>query len=276
VRQTAYDMGITSHLDAYPAEGLGGLTHGVSPLEMTRAYMTVNTGGYRVRPVAVTKVVFPNGKVDTSLAQQERKKIFTDGQTYEAIKAMEGNIQRGTGTRAQLSSCTAAGKTGTTSSFTDAWFDGFTTGLNTAVWVGYPNRNISMTAVPGYGEMFGGLAPALIWHDFMEVAAKGRCQDFPKPTTAFVGAPFFGKYASTGAPGKDPSVNGYNGPNAYGGQTTTPQPGAGGSPKAGKGGGTTYDPNLYESPPQKAPKIKPPKAVPAAPGQTANAGNGAG
>ena len=283
VRQTAYDMGITSKLDAYPAEGLGGLTHGVSPLEMTRAYMTVNTGGYRVRPVAVTKVVFPNGKVDTSLAKTERTKVFTDGQTYEAIKAMEGNIQRGTGTNAQLSGCTAAGKTGTTSSFTDAWFDGFTTGLNTAVWVGYPNRNVSMSAVPGYGEMFGGLAPALIWHDFMQVAAKGRCQDFPKPQTPFEGAPFFGKYAQTGAPtGKDPALDSYQGPNSYGGGTTTPQPGATGKPKNDKGGGTTYDPNAYESPPQKAPKIKPPTPVPPAqpPGQTANAngnnGNGNG
>src|SRR4051794_671104 len=272
VRQTAYDKGITSHLDAYPAEGLGGLTHGVSPLEMTRAYMTVNTGGYRVRPVAVTKVVFPDGRVDTSLARQARRKVFTDGQTYEAIKAMEGNIQRGTGTAAQLSGCTAAGKTGTTSSFTDAWFDGFTTGLNTTVWVGYPRSTVSMTAVPPYGEMFGGTAPALIWHDFMQTAAKGRCQDFPKPQQPFQGAPFFGHYARGGAPGgKDPALNGYNGQNAYGGNATTPQPGATGTPKAGKGGGATYDPNLYESPPQKAPAIKPPGRVPPAGGQGAAA-----
>jgi len=285
VRQTAYDMGITSHLDAYPAEGLGGLTHGVSPLEMTRAYVTLNTGGYRVRPVAITKVVFPDGKVDTSLAQQERKKEFTDGQTYEAIKAMEGNIQRGTGTAAQLDNCTAAGKTGTTSQFTDAWFDGFSTNLNTAVWVGYPKQNTPMDNVPGYGQMFGGMAPALIWHDFMEVAAKGGCHDFPKPTEPFVGAPFYGRYAQGGAPGQDPSLNSYSGPNSYGGQSTTPQPGAGGTPAPGaakgkgngngngnkkpKGGGTTYDPNLYESPPQKAPK-----SPPAPKGNTAANGNG--
>src|SRR4051812_1645461 len=126
--------------------------------------------------------------------------------------------------------------------------------------------------------MFGGLAPALIWHDFMEVAAKGRCKEFPKPQQPFEGAPFFGKYAKTGAPSaNDPAVEGYNGPNQYGGGTTTPQPGASGTPKTGKGGGATYDPNLYESPPQKAPKIKPPKQNPAAPGAgTANANAGAG
>ena len=201
VRQTAYDMGITSHLDAYPAEGLGGLRIGVSPLEMTRAYTTINTGGWRVNPVAIKKVEFPDGHVDTALGQRKRVKVFTDGQTHEATLAMEANVDHGTGTNAQLG-CPTAGKTGTTSSFTDAWFDGFTTALNTAVWVGYPNSTQSMTAVPGYGEMFGGLAPALIWHDFMSTAMESRkCDPFPKPTTPFVSAPFFGEYASTGAPG---------------------------------------------------------------------------
>ncbi len=126
VRQTAYDMGITSHLDAYPAEGLGGLTHGVSPLEMTRAYVTVNDGGWRVKPIAITKVEFPDGHVDRSLGTPKKVKVFTDGETHEATLAMEANVQRGTGTGAQIT-CPAAGKTGTTSNFTDAWFDGFTT-----------------------------------------------------------------------------------------------------------------------------------------------------
>src|SRR5437764_15454220 len=89
VRDTAYDMGITSHLDAYPSIALGGLTTGVSPLEMTRAYVTVNTGGYRVRPVAITKVLKPDGEVDTSLGRQEPEKNFTDGHTNEAIDAMQ-------------------------------------------------------------------------------------------------------------------------------------------------------------------------------------------
>jgi penicillin-binding protein 1A len=256
VRQAAYDMGITSHLDLYPSMVLGGLTRGVSPLEMTRAYMTINTGGYRVRPVAVTKVVFPDGRVDTSLAHQERKKVFTDGQTAEAIKAMEANVQRGTGTAAQIG-CPSAGKTGTTSNFTDAWFDGFTTGLNTTVWVGYPKSTASMTSVPPYGEMFGGTAPALIWHDFMQTASKGRCKPFPKPQEAFKASPFFGRFSRGGTPTNDQSTpqggQGYS----YGGQATTPQPGAGGAPakpkpaKPDANGG--YDPNLYESPPQQAP-----------------------
>ena len=195
VRKTAYDMGITSHLDAFPAEGLGGLTNGVSPLEMTRAYVTINNGGWRIRPVAIKKVVFADGRVDTSLGRRDRVKVFTDGQTSEAIKAMEANVQGGTGTRAQLG-CPAAGKTGTTSNFTDAWFDGFTTALNTAVWVGYPTATTSMAG------MFGGMAPAGIWHDFMQVAMSGRaCDPFPAPKEPFVAKDFLGEYATNGAPG---------------------------------------------------------------------------
>jgi len=267
VRDTAYDMGITSHLDAYPSIALGGLTRGVSPLEMTRAYTTLNTGGYRIRPVAVTKVVFPDGHVDTSLGRQERKSIFTDGQTYEAIKAMEANIDQGTGTAAKIQ-CPAAGKTGTTSNFTDAWFDGFTPGLNTTVWVGYPKSTASMTNVPPYGEMFGGTAPALIWHDFMQVAAKGkgRCVPFPKPQTPFQGTPFFGHFAQGGAPGADSNVpqggqNSYGVQNAPPASTPAPAPTTTG-PGNGNGNGQKkgkkfkgYDPNLYESPPQPEPKV---------------------
>uniref|UniRef100_A0A6J5YY96 peptidoglycan glycosyltransferase n=1 Tax=freshwater metagenome TaxID=449393 RepID=A0A6J5YY96_9ZZZZ len=194
VRQTAYDMGITSKLDAYPAEGLGGLTRGVSPLEMTRAYVTVNNGGWRIKPVAIKKVVFADGREDKSLGQRDRVKVFTDGQTHEAVKAMEANVQGGTGTGAQLG-CPTAGKTGTTSNFTDAWFDGFTSSLNTAVWVGFPNAAIST-------GMFGGQAPASIFHDFMQVAMSGRaCDPFPDPTEPFVAKEFAGEYASNGAPG---------------------------------------------------------------------------
>ncbi|CAB4915201.1 unannotated protein [freshwater metagenome] len=186
VRQTAYDMGITSKLDAYPAEGLGGLTHGVSPLEMVRAYATVNNGGWRVKPIAIDHIVFPGGRTDTAIGKPKRVKVFTDGQTHEAVLTMEANVQGGTGTRAQLG-CPAAGKTGTTSSFTDAWFDGFTTSLNTVVWVGYPDATTSMTAVPGYGTMFGGMAPALIWHDVMAYAMESRpCDPFPNPTEPFI------------------------------------------------------------------------------------------
>ena len=248
VRKTAYDMGITSHLDAYPAEGLGGLRIGVSPLEMTRAYTTINTGGWRVKPVAITKVVFPDGRVDTKIGKPRRVKIFTDGQTHEATMAMEANVQRGTGTAAQLG-CPAAGKTGTTNNFTDAWFDGFTTSLNTAVWVGYPGSTQSMSAVPGYGAMFGGKAPAMIWHDFMATAMKGRpCDDFPAPKEPFVEQEFFGEYASSGAPG------GGDDPLAKDGTDSTDTTDSKDKSKKKNNGDTkNYPPGQYESPPQTTP-----------------------
>jgi penicillin-binding protein 1A len=252
VADTAKDMGITTKLDGYPAEGLGGLTLGVSPLEMTRAYMTINTGGWRVRPVAVTKVVFPDGKVDTAIGKLRRTKIFEDGQTYEAIKAMRANMQRGTGTAAQIG-CPAAGKTGTTNDYTDAWFGGFTPSLNTTVWVGYPGAAVSMTNVPGYGRMTGGAAPGLIWHDFMATAAGKDCKDFPKPRQPFQPVPFFGKYSTTSSapstvPKADPSLTG---PGA-------PAPGTGGTepdlpatPPTNPGNGDDgYNPDFYETQPQ--------------------------
>src|SRR5262249_37881525 len=131
VAQTARDMGITSPLHGYPAEGLGGLTDGVSPMEMARAYATIANAGYRVKPIVV-----PNGHVDT-LGKRVRHKVFDDGVTYEATQILEKNVQSGTGTRAQIG-CPAAGKTGTVDNFTDAWFVGFTPRLVTSVWVGHP------------------------------------------------------------------------------------------------------------------------------------------
>jgi penicillin-binding protein 1A len=269
VRQTAYDMGITSKLDAYPAEGLGGLRIGVSPLEMTRAYVTINNGGWRVKPVAITKVVFPDGEVDRSLGKTRRTKVFTDGQAHEATLAMEANAQRGTGTNAQIG-CPIAGKTGTTNDYTDAWFDGYTTSLNTAVWVGYPGATVSMSNVAGYGPMFGGKAPALIWRDFMERAMKGRpCDPFPKPTESFEAKPFFGKYATTGAPGggKDPRAE-----EDGNGLSETGEEDEGDEERDGdRGADRRYPPSQYESPPQPAPtpapqpRTPPQEATPVAP-----------
>src|SRR5213078_2109290 len=64
VRETAKMMGIKTHLDALPAEGLGGLRLGVSPLEMADAYATLASNGIRNEPEAITRVVFPDGKTD--------------------------------------------------------------------------------------------------------------------------------------------------------------------------------------------------------------------
>src|SRR3954453_1401348 len=153
VAQTAKSMGITTHLNGYPAEGLGGLRLGVSPLEMADAYATLASGGVHHKPVAITKVVFPDGKVD-NIGRNPGNRVLTDGQAYEVTKILHENVLGGTGTHANIG-CPAAGKTGTTDNFNDAWFVGYTPKLATAVWVGYPNALIQMTNVHGISVQGG-------------------------------------------------------------------------------------------------------------------------
>ena len=177
VSATAHAMGITSPLTDFPSEALGAVA--VSPLEMADAYATLANGGVHIPPTAITKVVFPDGS-ETNLGDPPRKRVFTDGEAYAAHQVLKTVIQSGTGTAADYG-CPAAGKTGTTSNYTDAYFDGYTPQLATAVWVGYPNSTISMNDVNGLGPGFGGTLAAPIWHDYMSQASNGYCGDFPLP-----------------------------------------------------------------------------------------------
>ncbi len=199
VRDMAYAMGITSHLDGLPAEGIGGLRFGVSPLEMADAYATIASGGVHHPPTAITKVTFADHSV-VNLGGSLGKRVFSQGEAYAATQVLKTVIQSGTGTAADYG-CPAAGKTGTTSSYTDAWFVGYTPAMSTAVWVGYPNAATSMYDVNGLGPGFGGTLAAPIWHDYMSVASNGYCGDFPAPTVPWHGTAFFGTYASTGGGG---------------------------------------------------------------------------
>jgi penicillin-binding protein 1A len=265
VAKTAQMMGITTKLDGYPAEGLGGLRLGVSPLEMADAYATLASGGIHHKPTAIKKVEFPDGKSD-NFGKDEGNRVMTDGQAYEVTKVLKQNVQAGTGTSANYG-CPAAGKTGTTDNFTDAWFVGFQPQLVAAVWVGYPNALVEMRSVHGI-SVAGATFPAGIWHDFMNQAHGSFCGDFPQPTTPFVSAPFYGKYAKAGAPG-DKSV-----PYQQYFLNDGTQPGTNdkkGKKKKDGSGGKTYDPRLYEAPPQPAPQTKTPT-----PGTGNGNGNGQG
>jgi penicillin-binding protein 1A len=252
VKETARDMGITSKLNGYPAEGLGGLEYGVSPLEMANAYATIADGGYRNKPTAITKVVFRDGKVE-ELDSGKREKVFSDGVTAKATDILEQNIQGGTGTAANIG-CPAAGKTGTTDDFRDAWFVGFTPKLTTAVWVGYPNQQTSMYSVHGIA-VAGGTFPAQIWGAYMKEAKGKFCGGFPEPKEPFKATPFFGKYATTGAPGDEVTTD-ESGATDFetGGKKPKKKPDTGDEGK--------YDPDEYESPPQKAPETKTPPPAP--------------
>ncbi len=242
VRETAEMMGITTPLDGIPAEGLGGLRLGVSPLEMANAYATLASYGIRNEPKAITRVEFPDGKID-ELGKPKRKRVFPEWVAYEATKILEQNMLGGTGTAAQIG-CDAAGKTGTTDNFNDAWFVGYTPHLAASVWVGYPNALVEMRSVHGI-SVAGGTFPAQIWQSFMSVAKGADCDSFRASVDSPEFTPFYGQYASTGTS----SDTSYGSTQTY----TAPAPTGPGDNSAGGENYSGYDPRLYESPPQEAP-----------------------
>jgi penicillin-binding protein 1A len=168
VAQMAHLLGIRSHLDPVPAMGLGA--DAISPLEEASAYATLAAGGIYSKPMAITKVVLANGKVDTDAGwgQPDRRRVISDGVAYEVTKILEDNVLQGTGVGAYFGR-PAAGKTGTTDNHADAWFSGYTPQLETTVWVGYPQGEIPMEDVHGIA-VAGGTFPASIWRLFMEKA----------------------------------------------------------------------------------------------------------
>ena len=197
ITQMAYKMGVREHLHSYPSEALGGLTVGVSPLEMANVYATLADGGWRNTPIAITKVVFPDGHIDTSWGKPHRVKVLSDGVTSEETAILHENVLDGTAGRSAIT-CPTAAKTGTTSNFVDAWLDGYMPNYSTSVWMGYPNKLIPMTDVHG-AEQQGGYLAAEIWHAYMAAVTEGQsCTQFPPPTEPISYQPFFGKFATTG------------------------------------------------------------------------------
>jgi penicillin-binding protein 1A len=197
VTQTAYKMGVKTHLSSFPAEALGGLTLGVTPLEMADVYATLADGGWRNSPIAITKVAFPDGHVDGNWGQPHRVKVLSEGVTSEETSILRQNVQSGTAVRSAIN-CPTAAKTGTTSELVDAWLDGYTPDYSTVVWMGYPNKRVSMTDVHGQPQQ-GGYLPAEIWHAYMSAVTEGKpCAPFPQAKESISYQPFFGKYASTG------------------------------------------------------------------------------
>jgi penicillin-binding protein 1A len=194
VKRTAIDLGIKSPVDALPAAALGGLTKGVTPLEMANAYATIASNGWRNKVSAVRKVCFPKKLSGFSCKTEKarRHRAFEDGVTAKATEILKKNVEAGTGTKAQFG-CPAAGKTGTVDDFTDAWFVGYTPRLATSVWIGHATDR--RTLGPGSA---GGEVAAPIWGQYMKSAHGKYCGDFRQPRHPFVATPFFGKYAKTG------------------------------------------------------------------------------
>ncbi|MDQ6816945.1 MAG: penicillin-binding protein, partial [Actinomycetota bacterium] len=196
IDQLAHAMGITSHLAGNPSEVIGGISPGVTPLEMADAYATIASGGAHAPATILDHVVFPDGKTVVS-GNSPRTRVFTDGETAAAIAILKQVITNGTGNPYTYFGCPAAGKTGTANNEDNAWFVGFTPRLSTAVWVGYPQGNISMAGLPGSG--FGGPTAGPIWHDFMAKASGGYCGDWSPPSNPWSGTAFVGAHSSAKA-----------------------------------------------------------------------------
>jgi penicillin-binding protein 1A len=172
VAAMAHRLGVRSNLKTkegvyVPSLGLGSA--GVSPLDMASAYATLAAGGVYSEPMAIRKVVLPDGTVDTDAGwgKAERRRVIADWVADEVTEILEDNMTQGTGTGASLFfNRPAAGKTGTTDDHTDAWFCGYTPALSTTVWVGHPQGLIPMENVHGI-SVAGGTFPATIWNLFM-------------------------------------------------------------------------------------------------------------
>jgi penicillin-binding protein 1A len=172
VRRMAHRLGIKSELSGYFAIGLGA--EAVNPLEMARAFSTFANGGRRIdgslfgnRPRAIASVT-KNGE------RKQNKVVPRQALDPEKAKLVNQILQKvvtsGTGRKAALSDRPAAGKTGTTENYGDAWFVGYTPQLAVAVWVGYANELIPMLTEYEDEPVAGGTFPALIWKTFMEEA----------------------------------------------------------------------------------------------------------
>jgi penicillin-binding protein 1A len=179
VKEIAERMGVPKEraLPPFPSIGLGAGE--VTPLDMAVAYAPLANGGFQIEPVPVSRI--ERGRQVTKF-RTKRKRVFSDGVAYEVTRILRSNITGGTGTAANIG-VPAAGKTGTTDNFVDAWFVGYTPRYVTAVWVGYPNNDgvkREMRSVHGVA-VAGGSFPAQIWGRFMKEAVGDRYVDFPAP-----------------------------------------------------------------------------------------------
>ena len=195
IAKVAKEMGIRTNVSRNPAMVLGGLKQGVTPLEMAKSYETLAQKGnvvsgslapYDGGPVTFTRV--EGGNIDDK-NKVERKRAIPEGVAQQATQILSSVVSSGTGRAAQIGEF-AAGKTGTTENYQDAWFVGFDDDLTVAVWVGYPEGAKPMETEYRGEPVAGGTFPAEIWHDFMVTANKiraGRAEQDGKGTTGASG-----------------------------------------------------------------------------------------
>ena len=165
VVQAAARCGIESPLAENASLALG--TSEVTPLELTRAYAVFANGGLKVYPYFVTAIEDDRGHVLYRRTPPENpERVVASHVNRDLVAMLYGVVTEGTGRAAALAAHQAAGKTGTTQDFHDAWFVGFTKDYVTAVWVG----NDDATPMK---SVTGGTLPATIWHAVMTTAETG-------------------------------------------------------------------------------------------------------
>lgn len=162
IAANAHKMGITTDLTLTPSMVLG--TNTVKVIDMAAAYATLANGGYEVWPFAINEVATHDGRQIYLRQAEKPARILEAGDVLNMTQMLEAVINQGTGQRAHLP-IFAAGKTGTTQNYRDAWFIGWTNKYIAAVWVGNDNEK-------PMNKVGGGSLPAEIWHDIMLTTVK--------------------------------------------------------------------------------------------------------
>ena len=162
IAANAHKMGITTDLSLTPSMVLG--TNTVKVIDMAAAYATLANGGYEVWPHAINEVATHDGRQIYLRQEEKPARILDVADVLNLTKMLEAVINQGTGHNARLP-IFAAGKTGTTQNYRDAWFIGWTNKYVAAVWVGNDNEK-------PMNKVGGGSLPAEIWHDIMLTTLK--------------------------------------------------------------------------------------------------------
>ncbi|MGE5581719.1 MAG: transglycosylase domain-containing protein [Bacillota bacterium] len=161
---------------------LGGLTKGVTPMELAASYTPFANGGVYSKPVAVRKITDRHGNLLKEFSLENRNEPVLSPQAAYIMTSMLEDVingSDGTGWRAKLPDRPAAGKTGTTSDYTNAWFIGYTPDLLTAVWIGNDRQDHPMIYKEGN---IGSASAAEVWGAYMRQVTAGRpVLDFPEP-----------------------------------------------------------------------------------------------
>ena len=167
-----YRMGIRAPIPANLSIALGAID--ASPLEMAEFYSVIINRGVRITPTAVKMVKGPDGEILEDRRRVKGRRVLKESTALGLISMMTDVVQAGTGTNAQVSGWPIAGKTGTTDSFRDAWFCGYSPYYTLTVWVGNDDNT------PMY-RSYGGDLPATVFRRVMTFALKDKkLKGFPK------------------------------------------------------------------------------------------------